>query len=445
MGKYTPIYYFLYKVLPGFSMNRYPVKYIFMATFISAMLAAFGMELAIAEGLAARMKRIYLVIGSALLLASLLAAYQYNFVVSILMPLFQNEINQGFAQYIPALISKNIVNVVILGLFILAFVFVNSYRKEVNKKLFIVSLLALLAFDLAISNKESVLSIKIGDYHKIPGNISYLQKDPDVFRVFVAPTMAERSQTEVASEFADYGRALYSMRNRIPVNQNMIFKIQLIDAYESIKAAKQDILINKINRLNSLENVRVLDALNVKYVVSPWPLKFNGLQLVRREAELIKQGYIYLYKNNNFLPRAYVAPSAVSIKQSDMLDYMCSKHFDPEKFVLLEGELPNIQYPGNMKSAEIIQYSPNEVEINATGPGFLFLSDSYYPGWRAYVDSNESKIYEANYMFRAVLLPNGDHKIKFVYNPLSFTAGLVISVMAIVSLAVGFILLRQKK
>jgi len=59
---------------------------------------------------------------------------------------------------------------------------------------------------------------------------------------------------------------------------------------------------------------------------------------------------------------------------------------------------------------------------------WLFLSDVDYPGWRAWVDGSETRIHRADYIFRAVFLPKGDHSIRFRYRPISFRTGLWVSV-----------------
>jgi uncharacterized membrane protein YfhO len=59
--------------------------------------------------------------------------------------------------------------------------------------------------------------------------------------------------------------------------------------------------------------------------------------------------------------------------------------------------------------------------------GFLVLSDTYYPGWQVFVDGEEAKIYQADYLFRAVPLKQGEHVVEFRYSPSSFRTGLAIS------------------
>lgn len=68
-----------------------------------------------------------------------------------------------------------------------------------------------------------------------------------------------------------------------------------------------------------------------------------------------------------------------------------------------------------------------ECEVNATVPGFLVVLDSYYPGWKAYVDGRESGILRANYAFRAVEVPAGIHTVALSYSPRSFQVGFAVT------------------
>ena len=47
----------------------------------------------------------------------------------------------------------------------------------------------------------------------------------------------------------------------------------------------------------------------------------------------------------------------------------------------------------------------------------LFLSDNFYPEWEAKIDNKNTKILKANYSFRAVSVPKGEHRVNFFYNP----------------------------
>jgi uncharacterized membrane protein YfhO len=73
--------------------------------------------------------------------------------------------------------------------------------------------------------------------------------------------------------------------------------------------------------------------------------------------------------------------------------------------------------------------------MNLDDPGLLVVSDSYYPGWRAWVDGNSVAIHRVNYGFRGVVVPAGRHTVEMEYEPASFQVGLFLSLAAAAALA----------
>ncbi len=49
------------------------------------------------------------------------------------------------------------------------------------------------------------------------------------------------------------------------------------------------------------------------------------------------------------------------------------------------------------------------------------------------------KIYRADYNFRAIPLKAGEHEIKFIYSPISFKIGMLVSLLTLIGIAVYFI------
>ena len=70
--------------------------------------------------------------------------------------------------------------------------------------------------------------------------------------------------------------------------------------------------------------------------------------------------------------------------------------------------------------AEIIFYQSNKVEVsvNAPGDGYLVLTDTFYPGWRASVNSSVMEIFPAFGAFRAVRISKGNQTVRFHYDSL---------------------------
>jgi uncharacterized membrane protein YfhO len=82
--------------------------------------------------------------------------------------------------------------------------------------------------------------------------------------------------------------------------------------------------------------------------------------------------------------------------------------------------------------------------VEAKEDNLLVLSDTYYPGWKAYLDGNPVKIFRANYNFRAVSVPPGKHEVKFVYNPISVKLGVLVTSLGIIGILVTGLCLRLK-
>ena len=74
-------------------------------------------------------------------------------------------------------------------------------------------------------------------------------------------------------------------------------------------------------------------------------------------------------------------------------------------------------------------------------PGYLVLTDTYYPGWQATVDEEPAQILAADHAFRAVALGPGEHMVIFEYTPLSFRIGawtsLAAALLLVISLVTG--------
>ena len=74
----------------------------------------------------------------------------------------------------------------------------------------------------------------------------------------------------------------------------------------------------------------------------------------------------------------------------------------------------------------------------------MVLTDIYYPGWKAFIDGTETKIYRADGLVRAIFVPEGDHTIEFVYLPESYTIGITISLITALILVAIYFISRNK-
>lgn len=207
--------------------------------------------------------------------------------------------------------------------------------------------------------------------------------------------------------------------------------------------------------LDTDKKQKLMNLLGIKYIIArDDELKDVWNQNISRyptsRYDLIKQNSVWqVYSNKASLPRAAMFYNVVvKSKDNNILDTFFSKEFPYGSTLILE-EDPGyaFQQVSNLAtSAAIKKYVPNRVDIAVTSDrdGMLFLSDAFYPGWKAYVDTKETKIFRADYAFRSVFVSAGKHTVSFVYKPISFIIGAIISGISLF-IAFGIVFVSRKK
>lgn len=174
-----------------------------------------------------------------------------------------------------------------------------------------------------------------------------------------------------------------------------------------------------------------LKMLNVKYLITMFPIPDESFQL-------IKQANALIYENRNALPRAYFVDNiAILNSKNEIFGLMASGQFDPARTAILEEKVEFEISPNPENEVQITQYDIHDIKLKASvkSPALLVLSEVYYPaGWKAYVDGKETKIYKTNYILRSIFLQPGDHNIEFVFRPASFKIGLLLSIVTLIAL-----------
>ncbi len=153
------------------------------------------------------------------------------------------------------------------------------------------------------------------------------------------------------------------------------------------------------------------------------------VQLAPEDWPRVLSSDIKLYENQAVLPRAFVVHEAHILPDHDMgtenaLQMMQAQHFDPEQTVILNTSVTPATLTANTgqageSQATITYYTAERVEIDveAAVPGYLLLTDAFYPGWQASVNATPEAIYRADVMFRAVQVPAGRSTVIFDYRP----------------------------
>lgn len=223
----------------------------------------------------------------------------------------------------------------------------------------------------------------------------------------------------------------------------------------------------------SLVNKTLLDLLGTRYLVQPtdFPRMEGELEEVGRDARwrvigedpapeihLFVSGSqrhlppFTVYENLEAFPRAFVVHGAEALPERSRV-LTALKQSDLRRVVFLEGfdsGTGNPVPPGPFQPATIASYQPNHVvvDVESDAPGYLVLTDPWYPGWTSTLDDQPARLYRANYTFRAVAVPAGKHRVRFDFEPISYQHGRMIStasLAAILGLGLMSILRRGRR
>jgi hypothetical protein len=159
--------------------------------------------------------------------------------------------------------------------------------------------------------------------------------------------------------------------------------------------------------------------------------------------------------NPKALGNAWFVEKPEIVENADMEISMTGRT-DPSKAAVIDKRFRNQvtkpSYPiEEGDNIRLLTYQPNELVYKSTARSekLALFSDIYYPaGWKCYVDGKESKYFRANYVLRAMIVPGGDHEIRFTFKPASYYTGNTVSLASsviLILLIAGYVVIRIRK
>ena len=194
-----------------------------------------------------------------------------------------------------------------------------------------------------------------------------------------------------------------------------------VGGYHGAKMGRyQDLIDYYLNNLNE----GVLDMLNTKYIISR-----NG-EVVERTTQ---NGAAWFVKH-------------VEIVESAEAELVALGKIDLKTSAVAEVGAPRPQIEGN-GVIELVEYRPNRLVYDYTltgGAGVAVFSEIYYDkGWQAYLDGEPCDSFRADYLLRAMVLPEGSHRVEWSFRApnwgLATTITLICSILIIFALAITLI------
>ena len=203
-----------------------------------------------------------------------------------------------------------------------------------------------------------------------------------------------------------------------------------------------------------LDAPRRLTSISIEGIAPVGEFVLRGLSLVDTRTDttrqvtlstdghyrLVHSGDVKIYENLDVLPRAFVVHHAEVIPEADQgIARLRDPAFDPAQKIILGSGEPLDE--DGVATTEIVRYAPEEVfvDVATDAPGYLLLTDTFYPGWVATVDGQPAEILRADVTFRAVRLEPGTHRVEFHYRPASLRWGVWVSAGALLLWLAGLL------
>lgn len=429
---------FLYSLyLPPVISTGVPSRIMFLFAFPLSVLAAIGFN-SLQEKIS--IKRIFIIIGIYIGIFGFIWASVYAF-PQLLFPQIQDSI---------AITKRNLI--IPSGLLALSFVlllavfFIKKFRT-----LILIGMIILVILDLFYFFKKITPFAPIDSLYPKTAVMKQLNQIQGINRMWAYGDgiLATNLQT-IEGVYGNEGYdALHIKRPAefLSLSRNGKIEKELARSEsELVSGFGNSELISNVNRK------RVLDILGTKYILhknSNNPSVPNELTFPTSDFTLVWNDNAWqIYENKKSLPRVYLAGTIITESNPQTIgSILLNSKTDLSSVVVLEKDI-NKNVPLDASASAVVkEYSPNKVVIstNAKTNSVLVLTDNYYDGWEAFVDGVRTPIYRANYTFRGVYVPSGQHTVEFIYNPKSFQYGLWISSMSLLALiGVGVVFYKKK-
>jgi len=404
LGRHNPFYYFIYH-LPGFHHFRIPAQILYLYVFSLSILAGVGLNNLNGLKVYPRAYKIAIVIGflffGLLITALLLRPVQFFYYVFWLAD--PSSLTPDLMPRLHETVRLSLLTAA--GFFIMIAALIRfHFRNHMGPAALFVTLVLVAVIELWSFSNPMIRTTDLSSRQNNPGAFDFLKNDQEIYRV-----VDERGG--------------YTPNDGI------------LRGYEDVQGYDPFTLKRYIDYLNKSQNLPMsLNAVNVQYIThlaNPLIRMLNVKYSIWDDAGVLKQ--------RDYMPRAHMVHQARKVPGEKILDLMMSDDFNPTETVVFEAESQSYTLPDangkNFSGTCSINYYDNEMirlETSADKPGYLVLSQIFYPGWEATVDGDKVPVLRGNYLFQVVPLEPGRHEVKLRFVSWPFRMGTGLSILSLV-------------
>jgi hypothetical protein len=284
-------------------------------------------------------------------------------------------------------------------------------------------------------------------------NAEFLKTQPVGYRFFVDEKFDYDTKFKRYFRFAGFGSNdlghWQNLKETLIPNLGVYADLASANNYDPLVVGRWQRLADLLEEADDPQRARLLALMNVGY--------FIGNASHRVGPTLTTAGPMVIQKTPEALPRAYfVAQAHNAPDEAGVIARLTSTDFDYHREVIIMEDEPEAKAEAEAKASDgqaevgqvtVVEQGSQRVLLTVEAPsaGFVVLTDTFYRGWQATVDGQPATIWPANLAFRAVAVEAGPHEIVFSYQPRSFTIGLWVSAITLITVLITGILLIKRK
>ncbi|MEW6610903.1 MAG: YfhO family protein [Patescibacteria group bacterium] len=378
LGKYSPLYAWSFKWIPGFSSFRVPGRHLLWVDFSLAILAGYAFQQLVDLLLRAR---------------------------KIIFP-------------------KTVIT--LLG----------------------ITLLGIAFFDLMVFgyHYNAMNKLKIKTWESAPHAATYLNQHNEYrFTTFFTGQYYQQL-ISLRGGWQNDLRWLTLVRELLPPDYSLFYRIESLPDYSPLPLGRSNSYysITHTNMFDSViakgsppsfdayhlkdDTIKLLGLANVKYILSPVPLNSLLMNEAARMTINDASASVYLYELTIAQPKVYLTTNAVTVSSKDeAAATLMQSDYQAANAIVEYTTLPSlnaVQSHAAITSSEEGSYT---VRTSTDGSALLVLNESWYPGWRATIDGNDTQIIPVNLAFQGIVVPKGEHTVRFQFQSKTFFWGAMIS------------------
>lgn len=213
---------------------------------------------------------------------------------------------------------------------------------------------------------------------------------------------------------------VYDLGNRNPFNENRAgYFHKSLGGYHAAKLSRYEDV--KVQWLEA-GNMGVINAFNTRYIIT----NQEGVGLMPQfNPEAF--GNAWLVQDVLMVQDARaeidtIGSPMVSLRETAVVDQRFASFVNGKQFL-----------PDSTASIRLTGYHPEHMvyAFSAGSEQLAVFSEIYYDkGWKAFIDGKEVPHFRADYVFRALVIPAGEHQVEFKFEPDTFYASEKISLAA---------------